>query len=200
MKRILIASSLAAALSGCAGLPAGNDRPHYDHDRQAMVAPGYSVEFIPKPKGYKLYEIYGDESRQKYSQPGEYGSAGATFDAVVFVRDNPQAAIVMTFKGAGPDSRWLPFKLDYYEFVGNTKFSYGFESGRFIELSGNDPYFTNSTNCAIAVNIGSNNRDQRKQFVGRYVEEVPCEKITPKPSRRLEESMRRKAYHALNIN
>lgn len=163
----------AATLSGCAGLQ--SEPPHYNYAEQALIAPGFPVERVDKPAGYRFVKIEDGRERQEYTQASDQGSTLESVKVVAWNTAHGNTAVmtagVVWLTG---DSHYLPWNdSDGYEFIGRDRVQYKYTQGRYQDVVPDVSLMPEGVpDCAYSITMVS--RNVRKKFVGTYTQGVTC--------------------------
>ncbi|TFH85282.1 hypothetical protein EQG41_18385 [Billgrantia azerbaijanica] len=199
MKHIAILS-LAAALAGCAGLPQA-DPPGYDPEQKALIGEGYPVERIEAPDGFIFSSRYDNRGRLAHAPADDLGSTSLVEGGVAWLsREGGTAVATAQHQGLALGSEWMPWNdSDGFEFVGDHRVQYAFETGRYREVAG-DPESVpgRAPECAAASTMVLKTVDRLRRTILVYAEGMDCDQLAGLGGRDAE-AQRQRAYRAFGL-
>lgn len=189
--------SIAAALAGCAGLQSQDPMPHFNYDQQAVVAPGFPIEWLKAPDGMRMvYADYENTDRLPFSE------GGGTFHerAFTWATGSDGTAVMMAMFRRGDGLVFQPaMNVDGREMVNGREVGYATETGRYFDLVFwrlAIPY--GSPRCAIGTAVTIHSPDLTKEVIGEFVAGLPCDEVESLTDDE-KEAHRQRTYQAFGL-
>lgn len=192
-------ASLAALflLSGCAALQ--STPPSYDKTQHAFLSPGYPIERVNQPEGFKLVGQDSSDSREGFASASTEGNAHVRREAVAWNTDDDNTALMMVIAGSlGHSARYLEWTdTDGYQFADNQRVQYKFAQGRFEDMVSESSLIPRlAPDCAQRITLSAHNHN--KKVTGIYIEGVTCYDL-PLINDYHREQLRQKAFRLFGL-